>query len=242
MGIRKSIVLQNGDTAEFHIIQEFSFDIATGDCIVKVASYVSEADIVASRPSSVSEFSCDFITHGETITNQIYANLLLQYPFIGGETFGLVDVSGQSPRIKPARPSLRHSWDSETGAWVIFTQQVEACRSEARERINSAWKSAEADGFAAYGRVFDSDPRATQRILGASQAALIAKSAGQTININWTCKDNSTLAMDTDMLVQIPIFIATAGATLHAKCQALKAMIDSATTIEEIEAITWATL
>lgn len=137
---------------------------------------------------------------------------------------------------RPIQPSPAHIWSDADFAW---SASVELARSQARQRINGAWKKAETSGFEAYGKVFDSDARAMQRIMGAAQAAALAKSAGQAMSIDWTCKDNSTLTMDTDMLVQVPIFIAQAGAALHAKCQLLKGQIEAATTIEEIDSVVW---
>lgn len=109
----------------------------------------------------------------------------------------------------------------------------------AKERITNARNWAERSGFVAYGKLFDSDDKAIQRLLGASQAAAIAKQLGQPLSIEWTCADNTTLIMDADMLIEIPVILAQTADALHQKARTLKAQIDAATTLNEIAAIVW---
>lgn len=109
----------------------------------------------------------------------------------------------------------------------------------AKERINASWKLAEQSPFIAYGKAFDADDKAIQRILGAAQAALVAKTLGQSLTIEWTCADNSTLTMDTDMLAAIPMVIAQHADSLHKRGKILKSKIEAATTIEQIDAVVW---
>lgn len=140
---------------------------------------------------------------------------------------------------QPPAPSEAHDWDDEAFVWVISPAGLDRARSSARERINAARNAAERAGFPAYGKIFDSDDKAVQRVAVAAQAAVIAKAAGQPVSVAWTCADNSIITMDADMLIQMPIIMMQAADALHQRATALKAQITAAATLAEIEAVTW---
>ena len=116
---------------------------------------------------------------------------------------------------------------------------MQEAKDAAKLRVNEWRDAAERNGFSAYGKTIDSDDKSIQRLLGASQAAVIAKQLGQPLSIEWTCADNTTLIMDADMLIEIPVILAQTADALHQKARALKAQIDAATTLNEIAAIVW---
>lgn len=141
---------------------------------------------------------------------------------------------------KPEMPGRFHVFDEEQFAWILPSDHIETAKESAKERINAAWKHAEQQPFLAYGKTFDADDKAVQRILGAAQGALVAKLLGVAMSpIEWTCADNSKLLMDVDMLATVPIVVAQAADTLHRRCRTLKAQIDAATTIDQIDAVVW---
>ena len=140
---------------------------------------------------------------------------------------------------RPVRPSVFHDFDDASFSWVLRETFMDEAKAAARERITNLRDAAEREPFIAHGRPFDASDKAVQRLLGASQAAAIAKQLGKPFSIEWTCADNTTLIMDADMLIEIPVVMAQAADALHKKARLLKERIDAATTLEEITAIAW---
>jgi len=149
---------------------------------------------------------------------------------------GLDKVVAGNLVVAPARPSVHHVFDKPSFSWIL---NLDTAKEKARERINTDWKAAEQSGFTAYGKVFDADDKAIQRTSVAAQAAMLAKAAGNVMEIDWTCADNSIIHLDTDQLIAMPIIMAVAANALHVKCTALKAQITAANTLAEIDAAVW---
>ena len=84
----------------------------------------------------------------------------------------------------------------------------------------------ETQGFSYLGKVIDSDERSVQRITG---AALAAQVIGAGFAIDWTCADNSTLALDQSAMLGMPAALALRANALHTHARSLKATIDAAT-------------
>lgn len=143
---------------------------------------------------------------------------------------------------RPVQPGPWHTFNPASFEWTLPADYLDKARAMARERINAAWRAAEQQPFPAYGKTFDADDKAIQRMFGAAQAAAIAKTTlGDSLVIEWTCADNSTILMDADMLVSMPVLMTQIADGLHKKCRALKDLIDAATTLEQIDAVVWTT-
>ena len=97
-------------------------------------------------------------------------------------------------------------------------------------------KVAEAQGFTAFGKVFDSDTSSIQRITLLAQSA---QSADESYTREWTCADNSVVVLTKAQILSLPSIIADASNALHVKTINLKALVDSATTVEGINLIQW---
>ena len=89
------------------------------------------------------------------------------------------------------------------------------------------------------GKTLDSDNRAVQRISIAVQAAQTAIAAGKPFNLEWTCTDNSVIAMTAGEVIGMSVALANHTNTLHEKARLLRQQIDSATTAEGVEAVEW---
>lgn len=118
----------------------------------------------------------------------------------------------------------------------LVLQQAKTARKAA---INDARDAAELEPFTYLGKQFDADALAVKRITLAVQAAQSAVLAKQTYNLTWTCADNTTLDLTETQIVTMPIAMAIKGNEIHTKARTLKAAIDAATTVEEIDSITW---
>ncbi len=92
-------------------------------------------------------------------------------------------------------------------------------------------------GFAYLGKTIDSDPRSVLRINTLAMTAQAALAGGQPFAIEWTCQDNSTLALDAMTAISMPVALAMQANTLHQYARGLKDLIDAAETPEELAGI-----
>ena len=242
--IKKPVALPNQRTAEFHVVRHISYS-DDGGCVAKVGSFETLDDACRlDRQVWLEQVRCDGVTQDADALTQVYGVLAQSATYGGYEALSPDSVVGlANPRAtlpeKPMPPTRWHVWDKQAWAWVSTHEAMEEAKVFAKSQINTKRNIAERSGFVAYGKLFDSDDKAIQRLLGASQAAAIAKQLGQPLSIEWTCADNSTLTMNADMLIEIPVILAQTADALHQKARILKARIDAATTLEEIASIVW---
>jgi len=109
----------------------------------------------------------------------------------------------------------------------------------AQTRIIDERHARETAGFSYQDKVFDSDPRAVQRLTTAAIAAQSALATNSPFEIEWTAADNSTVTLNATELLGMPVALATHAASLHNTARQLKGQIESATTVEEVESIQW---
>ena len=112
-----------------------------------------------------------------------------------------------------------------------------------RQKINAAKDAAEAASpFVYLGKQFDFDSLSRERLNVAIQLAQSLKIAGipgaQKVT-DWKLYDNTLIELTVDMLCSMPQAFAEKSATLHAKAWWLKARVDAATMLEELDAIAW---
>lgn len=86
---------------------------------------------------------------------------------------------------------------------------------------------------------FDFDDISSQRLQWAIDAARSALFLGGTFVITWTCYDNTTIDLIAEQVIGIPIAVAQRTDNLHQAARALREQIETAETVEELEAITW---
>ncbi|MCY1197860.1 hypothetical protein D9M72_92280 [compost metagenome] len=116
---------------------------------------------------------------------------------------------------------------------------IEVARERRWAEIKQDRDKKEASGFPYLGAVFDSDPRSVQRIVGAVLAAQAAVAAGETFEIEWTVADNSVLPLDASDVMGMPVALAMYADQLHTISRGLRADIEAAATVEEVEAVNW---
>lgn len=151
----------------------------------------------------------------------------------GDPPFGATHYIGGEFLAQPMQVSPAHVWDNASFAWVL---NLDIAKQHARSKINTARDAEEVAGFTAYGKTFDSDKTSQQRILIAANTAQVV---GSSFTIDWTCADNSVITLDYAQMLGLPVIMAQAGNALHQKARDLKAQIDAATTLEEINAVVW---
>lgn len=115
-------------------------------------------------------------------------------------------------------------------------QPLEELKLIKRAEINQARDAAEQGGFEYMGKVFDSDQVSCQRISCAAQAMALSPKG---TTITWTCQDNSTIDLTAQELMGLVVALAEWSNICHQKATQLKAMIENATSLEELENISW---
>lgn len=122
---------------------------------------------------------------------------------------------------------------------VTLPPDIESLKVIARSEIKSRRDLEEQLPFEYLGKMFDADEKSIKRLTLASQAAQSAILAGQTFEITWTCADNSTITLDQNQMLGVLGAMMLRGVGLHEKARLLKAKIDAAETVEEVEAVVW---
>lgn len=111
---------------------------------------------------------------------------------------------------------------------------------EAKKAEITAWRNARDLGGAPTPLgIMDSDPTSILKITGAVQMAQIAMLAGEPFSILWTMMDNSSVPHDAEQMIAAGMAVGQFIAANHAVSVALKAQADAATSIGDLDLITW---
>lgn len=97
----------------------------------------------------------------------------------------------------------------------------------------------EYSGFVWDGSGFDSDTISQSRIQGAIQLAILAQQSNQPFSINWTLADNSTRVLNGAEMIQVGMALAQHVQALHETARILRAQVDAASTIEQLQSVAW---
>lgn len=108
-----------------------------------------------------------------------------------------------------------------------------------RDEINKERDKAEQNGFEYLGKIFDSDVISCVRIQGAAQLAALSTMTHNDTNIEWTCKDNTTINLTPTELLGLSAALAQWSNECHKKATELKEKIEKAQTKEELDEIVW---
>lgn len=139
---------------------------------------------------------------------------------------------------KSTRPLFDSAWSNVDFCWHDL-RTLEEAKQTKHDEINEERDTREAAGFPYMGKVFDSDPRSVMRINVAALAATLATAESIPFTIEWTTADNSKLTLDAPAMRGVPVALAQFGDSLHQTAKTLKAAVEAATSIAEVEAITW---
>lgn len=119
------------------------------------------------------------------------------------------------------------------------TTTIEIAKARKWMSIKAVRDRLEFSTFTWNGLVFNTDPTSQARIAGAVINAMAAKSLNQSYSVEWTLSDNTSYVLDIDNVIALGQALAAHVQALHAKSREIRAEIDNATTIEEVEAIQW---
>lgn len=127
----------------------------------------------------------------------------------------------------------RYAYD---GGFVL-NEDITDARAALLTRINERRDELETAGFTYLDKPLDSDSRSVQRITTAVQAAQVAVAVGQPFALDWTCADNSTLALDAQTMLGMPVALAQHANALHQHSRSLKTLAEAAETSADLASI-----
>ena len=134
----------------------------------------------------------------------------------------------------PERPSPVHTFDYTTKQWVD-PRTLSDLQAAKWEQIKRDRDEVEFGGFTWDGSPFDSDAISQSRIQGAVQLAAMAPG----FTIDWTLADNTARNLNGEDLANVAAALGMHVATQHAKARTLRSQIEAATTVAEVDAVTW---
>lgn len=158
--------------------------------------------------------------------------------YAGSETMVL---DGVAVEFGP-RPSEHHVMDAESRSWVLATGVSALALVQAAKwaDIKAERNRLETAGFPYMGKVVDSDAESALRITGATSAAQAALAIGAPFSIDWTCKDNTVLALDASQVVGMLVALAQHADHLHQVSRTLRAAIYAEDATEaNVAAVAW---
>lgn len=133
-------------------------------------------------------------------------------------------------------PSTYHTFNYSTHLWEDL-RSIEQVRLSKWEEIKKVRTNIEYGGFDWDGSTFDSDPTSVQRISGSVLLAQLNPS----YTVDWTLADNTVRTLSAADLLQVAMSLGSHVQSCFVHGQALRDLINNATTIAEVEAITWST-
>ena len=125
-------------------------------------------------------------------------------------------------------PTPNHTFDYVIKEWVDL-RTLDEIKAQKWAEIKSERDRIEFGGFEFDGDIYDSDQVSQGRILGAASAGLSQV---------WTLADNTTINLAADQLVQLYQALQTHTALVHERGRIAREAIMSATTKEDVEAVT----
>lgn len=84
---------------------------------------------------------------------------------------------------------------------------------------------------------FDSDPDSQRKISGAVVMAMLALQNSEAFAMDWRLKDNSIVTLDALGMIEVGVAVGQHVAACQGRKNALDALIDAATTVEDLDAI-----
>ena len=153
-------------------------------------------------------------------------------------------TTGEVVTYQPPPPA---DTDMVTWVWNTATERyvaeptLEAHRLGAWARIKAARVAAEQEPLVVGALVFDADADSQQKIAGAVQMAQLAIASGQDAgwSITWTLADNTAATLTAAQMIGVGLALAARTSGLHQRGRTLRAQINAAGSLDELNAITW---
>lgn len=131
-------------------------------------------------------------------------------------------------------PSWR--WDIQESGWVVDLPRAKANKWAA---IKERRRDMEFGLLQWGGSTFDIDPLSQSRIQGAVQLAALSAASERPFSIDWTLANNAVRTLSATDVIEVGAALAAHVQSVHSTGRDLRSQIESATTVEEVDAIDW---
>lgn len=172
--------------------------------------------------------------HEETVNRNCEGWVTVQGP-PGGDWW---DSELSQWRVKPAQPSPHHIFDYTTKQWVD-PRTLDDHKSDKWKEIKRQRDVAEFATFTYNNMEFDGDLDAQRRLTAYISVSKSSIAAGQPFETEFTLANNTNVTLTAQDFVGIELAKVQAVAAAFNHASALRDQIDAATTVQEVEAITW---
>lgn len=132
----------------------------------------------------------------------------------------------------PNRTSPLHIYNYDTDSWEIT---LDMAKKRKWEDIKLIRKQKEFSTFIFNGNVYDCDELSRSRIQGAVQMALLDPN----ITIDWTLSDNTVINMTSSDIISMGVTLGNHTNNIFNISRSLRTSIDSAITVDQVEALSW---
>ena len=139
---------------------------------------------------------------------------------------------------KPEKPSEKYIWDWPTQQWVD-PRTLDDHKSAKWKEIKRQRDVAEFTTFTYNNMEFDGDLDAQRRLTAYISVSKSSIAAGQPFEAEFTLANNTNVTLTAQDFVGIELAKVQAVAAAFNHASALRAQIDAATTVQEVESITW---
>lgn len=136
--------------------------------------------------------------------------------------------------LTPLKPNTHCVFNVNSRQWED-PRSLDDLKTSQWASIKKARSRAEYTGFVWDGSTFDSDTLSQQRITGAVTLAQMSAEFA----IDWTLQDNTVRTLNQAEMLTVGMLLGVHVQTQFAIAQALRALIDAATTHADVEAVTW---
>ncbi|MGK5031518.1 DUF4376 domain-containing protein [Janthinobacterium sp. MDT1-19] len=207
--ILKNFTTPNGVAVGFHMLKRIEINAPFDTAQLSVHSYASEAAYLAG--------------YG------LAWNTPLQMPLfqLQGDLGSIAERWLATDAVSPFAGGSIAADRSDT---------LDTARARAWTRIKQARSLAEAADFVCCGVMYQADK---DRIVGATQLALMAQAAGQPYSIDWTLSDNTHVPLDAAGMIAVGAALGAHVTGAFAICLQLRGQIAAATSFEALDAIVW---
>lgn len=149
-----------------------------------------------------------------------------------------VDVNSLSLVEFPPKPNVYTIWDWTTHSW-IDPRSIQNHKDQKWEEIKRSRDAAiNAPLSTPYG-VFDADASSRANIANAVLYLQTLEQQGNPGTVDWTLADNTTITLNYTEMSEVGLLLGQRTNAAYDTGRALRAQIDAATTIAEVDAIHW---
>jgi hypothetical protein len=153
------------------------------------------------------------------------------------EIMGYYVLDGQLV-LRPSKPSDVFEWDHTTKQWVDL-RTLDEVKAAQWTTIKASRETELLSPLPTPYGAFDATIEAQKSITDAVLMLQTLASLGTPTTIDFTLADNSTVTLDTTQMVTVGLLLGQRTQQLYAKGRIKRDAINAATTVMDVEAVTW---